>query len=584
MGGEPDWDLLRRVNMLLNNKSPLRTNCHWSFSFMAAAATALATVVFIAAVSGLRPAYSRAEDSPVQAEAPAAPASIENAGPRPPADVSEDELAGVVVDENGRPLADVTVDAWHWYPGNEIKTDENGQFRLKGFDPKERVEVLVSKNEYSPQHFPQRPTGAKDWIIVLSQGTYFEGKVVDPDGKPVADADIRATFGPVEGDGVVISDVPFHGKSEMGGAFRLYVPPGEYDIQVSAKGSGVFRESKVAIKANEAKPLPVQLRPGVRFEAHVADSVTGKPVEGFVLWQWRGAKLVGRSDDKGVIVFEDLIPGAIEFSCGGGELIEHESGMSFYQHGPFGRWWSEDAVHEWQRRSIDDATTGWQRNFDDLSFDLKIGMEPVKIVVERGVTIKGRVIDPKGAPVTGATVAPARTGSGNSLTGDTRYSVASDEEGRYHVVLPASNRATYNLIVHDGEYGKWRNWANGVSEPITMEPGESFDMFELQLTEPATIRGRVVLKEPGEGGVGGLDVRAHAFDKRENRYYDPKTQTNEDGTFELKFVRPGKHYVQVEPFWLSAEEAPHGSRVVEVKAGETLEGIELEPSPEARDR
>jgi hypothetical protein len=203
-------------------------------------------------------------------------------------------------------------------------------------------------------------------------------------------------------------------------------------------------------------------------------------------------------------------------------------------------------------------------------------MPPVKIVVEQGVRVSGRVTDPDGNPIEGATVAPARTGSGNSLTGDTRYSVRTNSEGAYHVVLPASNKATYNLIVHDGDYEQWRTWANGISDPLQTAPGQKIEGFNLQLTQPATVRGRVVV---GGRPVFDREVRSHDFHKRENRYYDPTTKTKEDGTFELRFVRPGKHYLQAAPFWLSAEDAlldsPKSTKIIFVKAGEVLEGIEL---------
>jgi len=115
------------------------------------------------------------------------------------------------------------------------------------------------------------------------------------------------------------------------------------------------------------------------------------------------------------------------------------------------------------RKQIVDPKTGWQRNFDSLDFDLSPDMEPVTIEVERAVKITGRVVDPDGKPVAGATAAPARSGSGNSLTGDTRFSVE-DRQGRHvsQCLLPASNVCEYNLVAHDGKYGQWRKWANGV--------------------------------------------------------------------------------------------------------------------------
>ena len=73
-----------------------------------------------------------------------------------------------------------------------------------------------------------------------------------------------------------------------------------------------------------------------------------------------------------------------------------------------------------------------------------------------------------------------------------------------------------------------------------------------------------------------IDYATHAADKRENRYYDPKTTTKEDGTFELRFVRPGEQYIQAAPFWLFAEEAPADTtKRLKLTAGQTVEGVTL---------
>ena len=505
--------------------------------------------------------------------------SSENAEPvSPPQDVTADELAGVVVDAEGKPVADVLIDVWHWHPGNETRTDEHGVFRIGGLDPNERVEVLISREGYTPQHFPQRQVGARGWVVVLSDKTYLEGAITGADGQPAVGAEIRAAFGPVQGDGVQISEVVTIGRAGLDGKYRLYLKPETYDIQISAPEQGVQRLSDVVLTEGQSKMLSVELERGVRFEARVVDSETGEPVEGFILWQWRSPKLFGRSDAAGRIVFDGLVPGTIEFSCGGGEANQHGE-TTYYRHGPFGRWWSEQALNDFQRKSIDDPQTGWQRNFDDLAFGLSDDMSPVEIVVERGVRVTGRVTDPDGNPVHDATVAPARTGSGNSLTGDTRYSVKTDANGNYEVVLPASNDARYNLVVHDGDYQQWRNWANGIGPVMQTEPGQEIEGFDLQLTRPAVVRGRVTVG--GQPAVG-RDVRTHAFDKTENRYYDPTTTTDADGNFELKFVRPGKHYLQVEPFWLSAEDASQGTRIIEVEPRQVLEGQDLAAAPVRR--
>src|SRR4051812_21607083 len=84
----------------------------------------------------------------------------------------------------------------------------------------------------------------------------------------------------------------------------------------------------------------------------------------------------------------------------------------------------------------------------------------------------GGVHDPDGKPVAGATVAAAHTGTGNSITGDTRFSVLTGKDGAFLITLPASGNVKYNLEAHDGAHGQWRYWANGVVPPIQTNPGD----------------------------------------------------------------------------------------------------------------
>jgi len=520
------------------------------------------------------PQNSAAEetDSTVQA-APATAESVHN--------VAADEIAGIVVDEAGRPIEGVLVDAYSWFPGNETRTNASGVFRLKGFDPNDRdgVEAFFTKEGWSPAHFNHRMPGQTDWKVAMGRKTYFEGTIVDAEGQPVGGAVIHASFDVQDEQGNAIGKVFTREASRDDGTFRVYATANNpYELQFAAPGRGVARLAGQLVVQNESKTLKVALEKGATFEARVIDSVVGAPVQGFILWQWQGEKLLGKSDADGRIAFNDLFPGKVEFNCGGGEALHRDDGFRYYQHGPFGRWWSEDAVNPWQKRSIDDPALSWQRNFDDLEFNLKPDMPPVTIVVEQGVTVSGHVTDPNGQSVEGATVAPAKTGSGNSLTGDTRYSVKTDKNGAYSVVLPASNDASYNLMVHDGDYHEWRHWANGVAAPMKTSPGQVIENFDLQLTRPAVIRGQVTINGKP---VANREVRTHDFDKQENRYYDPTVLTDAEGKFELKFVRPGKHYLQVEPFWLDAQDARQGSTVVEVEAGQILEGIDLSaPQPQ----
>ena len=247
--------------------------------------------------------------------------------------------------------------------------------------------------------------------------------------------------------------------------------------------------------------------------------------------------------------------------------------FSFQVDAPgYARWWSDESISEWDRRHINER--GWQRNFDEIDFELERGMRPVTITLEPAVTVTGRVVDPDGKPVAGATVAPALTGTFNSLTGDTRFSVESRQDGTFTMTLPASGGREYNLMVHDGKYGEWRKWANGVLPPIRTKPGDTLRDIELRLTQPAIVRGRVT--DATGRPIAGREVRASAADRLENRYYDPTTTTDDDGKYELKFVRAGEQFIQVAPFALNAELGPQGTnRVVRLTQGELKDRLDF---------
>jgi hypothetical protein len=146
------------------------------------------------------------------------------------------------------------------------------------------------------------------------------------------------------------------------------------------------------------------------------------------------------------------------------------------------------------------------------------------------------------------------------------------------MTLPASLAAQHNLVAHDGKHGQWRNWANGVNEPFQSKPGEHIDNVVLTLTRGATVKGKAVNAD-GTPAVGKR-VQATTNDGKDNRYYVPETRTDEEGNFELKFVRAGEVRVQVEPFWLQSNGGPGSStQSIALEAGESKEGVELQYAP-----
>ena len=319
-------------------------------------------------------------------------------------------------------------------------------------------------------------------------------------------------------------------------------------------------------------PKNERQKSGVTFRAKVVDSQSGEPVQGICLWSPKHPKVEGISDAKGQIAIPGMSPGEFRFKVTGRERMDaYRKKVRVarrYDANGYARWWSEQCVSERQR--FYEYKSGWQRNFDYLDFDIRANMPLVTIKVEKAVRIRGKVVDPDGKPVAGATVAPAN-GRTNSITGDTRYSYVTKEDGSFEAILPASKKSKYNLIAHDGAYKQWRKWANGVGELLATKPGEVVEDVVLRLSPMAVIRGTV--KDLSGKPVAGHKVRVVNADLRGNDYYDPETKTDKKGRFELKFARPGKQYVHTMHFWRNG---PVGPRVG--PAYGQLEGPRVSPA------
>lgn len=481
-----------------------------------------------------------------------------------PSDVQENELAGVIVDSDGRPIAGALVDFYPAFTGHETTTDDQGMFRYRFKDAgrNDTYEVRFSKEGFSPIYRRKQPLGVQDFRVVLNSNTYLEGQVVDQKGEPVPKARVIANHEYFAGGGF---NRETRTMTDGNGHYRLYLSPETYTVAVISDRDEIERQNDVEVLKDQGQKLDLQLHSGVLFKAKVLDAHTKEPVSGVVLYHRTEAWMHGKSNAEGDLVIAHCLPGEENLQVGFGDArLTH--GYIEYDTKPFGAWWSPEAMKEWHRTKTTEVA---------LTFDLTVDMPPVTLYVEAGVSISGKVVDPDGNPVAKATVADARTGTGNSLTGDTRYSVETKDDGTYQIYLPPSGDEEYNLIAHDGSYLTWRKFAAGVTEPMQTKAGQQIKNLEIQLQRAATVRGRVTV--PDGEKLGGWDVRAHARDKRGNRYYDPTTKTKDDGSFEINFIRPGVHFIQVEPMWMKAEEGPRASfDIVEVEEGDTIEGVELQ--------
>lgn len=317
--------------------------------------------------------------------------------------------------------------------------------------------------------------------------------------------------------------------------------------------SQIPQETLSHIDRVDEKPNPQT----VNIRARFLDSESLLPLEGVRFWSGHVPSLLGLSDSNGVVELKD---------------IPTEQQRFHISLNGYARWWTDDAPGGVGKRKVDE--NGGQRNFDPLRMRVTEEIALLTFYMERAVAVSGRVVDPTGRPVVFATVGPVLTGTGNSITGDTRFSVSTDGNGEFFAMIPASGQTSYNLVAHLGEDITVENWANGASHPFTTQPGEIVRGIEITLAQPATISGRIVDEEGRP--VAGADVFAHRADGLGHRYFDPQTKTDQLGQFVLRRVAPGMTVVNQSYFLNSKSPAStQASQTITAIAGETTSEVEL---------
>jgi len=495
-----------------------------------------------------------------------------------PLDVVPGELAALVVDSEGRPVENADVSARGTSASGrdmvvkKTNTDARGVFRLvlEGLAKPPRgplVVVEISKPGKTPGRFLQQPLGRSGWVVVLSDATYIEGKATTPDGKPVAGALVRANCGPKRaGWGYWHHDFWTEAKTDEDGHYRLYTPSDVYDVQVRVPGVGRALSPRQTLAPGEGKRLDLALAPGTTFRARLVDATTGAPLPGIRLSSWRYPDVEARSDDKGEVTVPDMQPGDFMF------VVDAPG---------YARTWSDQAAKQSSRRYVDVRYGGWQNNTGKgVEFEMQPGMPMATILLERAVTLSGRVVDPDGKPFAGANVALnliVPDGKGRSYDGHTIYEskVKSGGDGTFRIAVGASNDAKYNLVAHDGEEHERRTWASGVLPSMQTKPGDVIDGLEIRLNRPATIRGRIVYHD----GVPapGHSIRASSADRLDNQSHAHFVENGRDGVFELNFLRPGEQVLEVNPFTSGGIGIviDRATKTVTVGPGEVKEGVEL---------
>ncbi len=443
---------------------------------------------------------------------------------------------GRVVNEAGSPLAGVAVEALAATGKPEgpppaggssrALSDASGRFELARLRPGTVYEVALTREGFARLAVPVGelpPDRLADLgTLVLRPGALIEGRVTDARGGPLVGAEVRVRPGTqrtARGEEDRLREKPPDAVAGLDGRFVLLdLRPGR-PVHLLASRPGYLPAWVLGVEAPSAAPVAVVLEAASRLSGSLVDE-EGKPVAGArVDLRWLGppAGTVGleprrgggsRSSETGVggeFSFEELAPGGVELSA------------------------SADGFLPGEPRTLELPPAG--------------EVKDVRLLLRRGAIVKGRVLDPRGKPVSGARL---RAGTIEATSG---------ADGLYRLLglSPGSQ----------GLYASHPDYRERIQE-IRVEPGvNAVDVF---LEDGLSVSGRTV-DEAGDP-VAGARVEIRSEDPRARAAR--AAVSGEDGRFGVVVSEEGSYHLT------ATRDGFAPGEVTGLKVGpEPLEGVEV---------
>ncbi|MGE3166574.1 MAG: carboxypeptidase regulatory-like domain-containing protein [Planctomycetota bacterium] len=460
----------------------------------------------------------------------------------------ETQVAGVVVDRTGQPLASATVifrgaETSEGTVAGPVTSDAEGAFSL-AIPSTATGEILVSLDRYETATLPWIPAAANieggstgadptapaasdpevspspgdtdddepaaSVLITLEHETAFAGHVTDASTGDPMDTFVLGYQRFEDGwqwfDPVVKSHSATDGSFYVGG-----VDPGRYRVWVYREGSSRSLPVTIQLQRHEfVEGLAMALEPGVGLTVRVHSERTGAPVEGAVVYSHldhipgtvdyvnrtdvdRRLKSASKTDTAGICQLADLRPGA------------HYLRVLHPDYAP-----------------------------REIELELSAsGERDIEVALTDGSNIFGSVIDADGEPMTGATVLAVTMTMRQDLAQVSRGEV--DAEGHY--IVRNLGAGPYVVVRIDPSAEQ--------DSKVTMSfvnAGKDTQVDFIEVATLATLRGRI-LNERGDP-VPRMSVSAG--------YLDPVTGfdfqsdvTDEDGRFEIRNLKPRTYSVSV---------------------------------------
>jgi len=462
-------------------------------------------------------------------------------------------LAGVVVDEDGKPIAQAAVSVSALSVGGQLDrglsrtlapkiltvgTDADGRFAFTNLPAGATVELTVKKagratiDTLAPQ--VQRGTGFQyaagrtDIKLIQPVEAKVEGVVVDKDsGRPVPGVTLR----PMQQGGIQLFT---HGAVTAGqdGTFQIgSLPAGSYELALVTLPSTERMAEWVALpqavtldQGQALKDVKMEIGKGGIVEILVTSAADGKPVpNASVGLQYEGRSLwSGAESDANGLARVRLVPGTYRIQ-------------------------SANAPGYTSQRSEQSVTVAEGQT------------HRMNVTVQELPRVSGVVRDPNGAPVAGASLSVLPGVSSRSET-------VSDSDGRYAVTWDPSfwgeRDSTFCLVVRHPQ----RNLAAAV------ELGKDAKTLDVTLAPAVMMTGKVVDPD-GKGIVGARMTAMLNMSNWGSPFTQDPIRTDADGNFRIGGLVGDRRYT------VEASADGYGSRRVSVQGGDSLD---LEPFTLAR--
>ena len=460
-------------------------------------------------------------------------------------------LEGVVLSwETNEPVVGAEITFAHGESVSSAMTNLGGGFEFRAGEPGAYELAAVTAEGFLPFapewghssiRLEARPgLRIRDIVIHLRPAVELEGRVVDPEGRPVPGAEV-VVLSASQGQSA-LAPMPDRFVTDDRGAFDLQSAPWAL-LEARREGFAPGR-ARVDGPARRAGRLEIRLRPG--------EAASGE-----------GAMIAGRVlDADGRPVEGALVASAPMFNrrrlANSAQALTDEGGEFLLEGLDRGRY------------TLRASAGGWAPG---LRPGVPTGVEDVEIRLRRGALLRGTVINSSsGEPVPGFSIM-VQANLGGIRRRTARTEAFFDAEGDFEIT--GLEPRVYDVVASSHGYAR--------SEPVTVTLREGDEAeVDLSLGRGGSARGRVTDEETGAPVVDAqISLEAAGSRRGTPVPVTARTVTDSGGDFELHGLTPGRRSLSV------VADGYHRRLVTGLEVDESGElgplTVELTPTAEGED-